>query len=464
MANNKRIKGITIELEGDTTGLDKALKDVNKESNDLSKELRDVQKLLKFNPGNAELVAQKQELLAKQIENTTSRLNMLREAESQVDEQFRRGNIDETQYRNFRREVADTEGALGNLQDQLQSLQQEQANADKSMNRLDRLFQATGQSVDDFADTLGHRLTRAIHEGTASSAQLDDALQRIGREALGARADLNRMTRTLDSVDDGHSIANVRRELDQLSREADNADESFKGLDLDLESMVGAAVAGGGITEAISSALDLSKLKTQIDVTFKVPEASKKSVLDAVRTVNAYGVDAEEALSGIRKQWALNADVSDKTNSKIVQQAGYIASAYSDIDFGELIQESNEFAAGIGTSQQNAIGLIDTLLKAGFPPDQIDIMSEYGTQLHRAGFNAAEIQNIFAAGVDTKTWNIDNLLDGLKEGRVRLAAFGQGIDKTTAGLLKGTGISQKQLQMWGQEVAQRRKIGSKSYG
>ena len=63
MASNSRIKGITIELDGETTGLEKALKDVTKYSFELQGELRDVERLLKFDPGNVEALSQKQQLL-----------------------------------------------------------------------------------------------------------------------------------------------------------------------------------------------------------------------------------------------------------------------------------------------------------------------------------------------------------------------------------------------------------------
>ena len=62
-----RVKGITIEIDGNTQGLDKALKSVNDKSVKLNRELKDVNKLLKFDPGNAELVAQKQKLLSEQV-------------------------------------------------------------------------------------------------------------------------------------------------------------------------------------------------------------------------------------------------------------------------------------------------------------------------------------------------------------------------------------------------------------
>lgn len=115
MAGSSRIKGITIEIDGETKGLQKALSNVTKESIDIQKELKDVERLLKFDPGNVEALAQKQGLLAKQIENTTSKLNQLKDAEDQVEKQFQSGDLGEAQYRAFRREISFTETELGKL-------------------------------------------------------------------------------------------------------------------------------------------------------------------------------------------------------------------------------------------------------------------------------------------------------------------------------------------------------------
>ena len=71
---SKTIKGLTVEIGGDTTKLGKALKDVEAKSRSLSKELGDINKLLKLDPGNADLLAQKQEVLAAAVENTRKKL------------------------------------------------------------------------------------------------------------------------------------------------------------------------------------------------------------------------------------------------------------------------------------------------------------------------------------------------------------------------------------------------------
>lgn len=450
---DKKIKGITIEIGGETVGLQKALQDVNKKSRELSSELRSVERLLKFDPGNVEALAQKQKILTDQIENTTKKLNQLKDAQSQVEQQFQSGEIGEEQYRKFRREIEFTEVQLKKYRQELQNMQAEQQKTEESTRQLENLFKVTGKSVDDFADVLGNQLTNAIKSGRANSAQLEKAIDEIGKSALGANADLDKMRQALKHLDSGSSLKQVKKEFDQIAQAANDAKDDVKGFGDELKGMVGGIVAGGGLAGVINQALDTSRVNTQIDISFTVPEKSKKAVKDAVNTIKAYGVDAAAALEGVRRQWALNKDATDEANKKIIEGAGMIAASYEGIDFTELIQEINEIGKELKVSDEQALGIVNSLLKIGFPPDQLDIIAEYGQQLQRAGYDAQEIQAIFAAGIETGTWNIDNLLDGLKEGRIRLAEFGQGVDKATAELLEGTGISTVQLQEWGQAVA-----------
>lgn len=457
-----RIKGITIEIGGNTQPLQNALKDVNKQSDNLANELKEVERLLKFNPGNVEALAQKQKLLTQQIENTTEKLDKLKAAEQQVQAQFQNGKISEEQYRAFRREIEFTEGSLNGLKNKLGNMKAEQESVASSTRQLETLFHATGKSVDDFAGALGNRLVNAIKSGTATSRQLEQAIGIIGREALGTEADIEKLQRALRSVDAGNSIQQVRNELRDLQQEAGRTEKKFEGLKVGLENVIGGMAAGGGIATAIEKAMDMSKLKTKIDITFDVPESSKKSVEEAVRGVTAYGVDAEASLEGVRRQWALNKNVSDEANAAVVKGAAAIAQSYEGIDFTELIQETNEIGNELGISQEGAIGMADALLKMGFPSEQLDIIAEYGGQLTRAGYRAEEVQAIMEAGVETGTWNIDNLLDGLKEGRIRVAEFGNEVPKALQDLLKGTNISTEQMQKWGKAVAEGGRGGSQA--
>ena len=115
------IKGITIVIDGDTKNLNKALADVNKKSKDLQSELRQVEKLLKLNPEDTTLLAQKHKILAEAVANSKEKLDRLKSAQEQVNEQFKRGEISEEQYRAFQREVTKAEQELKKFETQLKS-------------------------------------------------------------------------------------------------------------------------------------------------------------------------------------------------------------------------------------------------------------------------------------------------------------------------------------------------------
>lgn len=149
MAGN--IKGITIEIGGNTTKLEKALKDVNAGAKDLNKQLKEVEASLKFNPGNSELVAQKQRILAESIDNTKKKLETLKEAQEQAKKSLEEGKIGQEQYDALRREVIKTEN-------QLKSFQGELKNTKLSLEKV-------GNSVKDFGgkvSKVGDGLTKGV--------------------------------------------------------------------------------------------------------------------------------------------------------------------------------------------------------------------------------------------------------------------------------------------------------------
>lgn len=456
------IRGINVQIGADTTKLGKALENVNKKSKSIQSELRQVERLLKFDPGNTEALAQKQELLAEQISATSEKLNKLRSVQKQVNEQFKRGDISEAQYRAFRREIEFTESSLSSLKTRLAETEKEQQDIAKSTKQLETLLKVAGKEVGDLADVLGGKLTNALLQGKASSKQLEEAIEKIGQAAIGTNVDLEKMKKVLSSVDDGNSLKNVKKELGQLSKEAEEARKSVGDLGLEIENVAGALVAGGGIAGATQQALDFSSLNTRIEILFDIPEESKEAVKNAILDIQAYGIDGEAALEGVRRQWALNKDAADDTNVSIVKGTAAISSTISGVDFTELIQEVNEIAGSLETTNKEALALVDALLKAGFPPEQLDTIAEYGLQMKNAGFSLKEIQAIFEAGIDTKSWNIDNLNDGVKEARIRMAEFGQEVPKAMKELLKGTDVSAKQLQKWGKAVAEGGETGSKA--
>lgn len=118
MAGN--IKGITIEFRGDTTKLDKALRQVNNETKTIDKELRNVDKALKFNPTSVELWRQKQQLLSQKINETKDKLDLLKQQQASMDA----SGVDKNsmEYQKLQREIIETESKLKTFEGQLKAV------------------------------------------------------------------------------------------------------------------------------------------------------------------------------------------------------------------------------------------------------------------------------------------------------------------------------------------------------
>lgn len=470
MAGN--IKGITIELNGDVTKLDQALKGVNATSKALNSELKEIEKQLKFNPGNTTLLEQQQRALASQVEETAKKLDTLKIAAQQAQQQLEAGTLGQDKFDALQREIIATETALQSYEKRLQASKTAQQDIADGVQKLSTFFDATKTSVANFSDVLGSNLTNALKEGRASASQLETALDKIGAAFLGAEGDIEAFKNVLGQVDDASDLSKVSNDLDQLKAEAASARSSVDNLGTSLRDIAGFAglqeaaegikSAFADIGDSLEGVLESASQKSKIKVSMELDEKGTQAVQNAVIEVQKYGLEADEALQGVRRQWQLNSDATDAANAKVVEYAAALTSLYSGLDFGELIQETNEISGALNISNEQAIGLVNSLLEIGFPVEQLDIISEYGTQLEMAGFSAQEVQAIMAAGVDTKTWNIDNLLDGLKEGRIRLAEFGQEIPASMTPLLEQAGIATQQMQEWGQAVAKGGEGGRKA--
>ena len=162
MAAGRNIKGITIEIGGDTTGLQKAISGVNDKLKNTQAQLKDVNTLLKLDPSNTVLVAQKQELLKNAIADTASKLDTLEAAQKDVTAALEAGKIGQEEYMAFQREVEATKATLSRYQSELDGLNTEQDRLATNTERLSKLFDALGADVDDYADVLGSKLVTAI--------------------------------------------------------------------------------------------------------------------------------------------------------------------------------------------------------------------------------------------------------------------------------------------------------------
>lgn len=141
MAN--RIKGITVEIGGDTTGLDKALKSVNTSIRSTQSALKDVNRLLKLDPSNTELLSQKQKLLKDAIAATKEKLDSLKVAQEQAKQQLENGELGQDKYDALQREIVETE-------EELRRLQQEAATTNTALSKID----VAGQKMETIGNSI----------------------------------------------------------------------------------------------------------------------------------------------------------------------------------------------------------------------------------------------------------------------------------------------------------------------
>ncbi|EDN9512058.1 phage tail tape measure protein [Listeria monocytogenes] len=429
-----RIQGITIEVDGDTKGLNSALKSVNTQSTKLTSELKDVEKLLKFNPGNVEALAQKQQLLTKQIETTTQKLNQLKQAESQVEAQFKSGEIGEEQYRAFRREIEYTEGALNGYKGQLNNIQVEQEKLGQNTKRINTLFDATGSSVDDFADILGGRLTNAIRNGTATSDQLEEAINKIGRAALGTDVDVGKMKNALDTIDDGNSIQSVETELKGLSTQSDKTSENLEGMSkkLDAGLLLEGAEAVQGVTDkvielgksAFTSSMELdsatNKFNNNFDLTGKAAERTKDSIVDFYNTglVDSYE-EAGEALTQTKRQLQ---NLNDTDLASVTEKSVAFSKTF-DADMTESLRGANALMETYGMTGEQAFDIMTVGAQNGLnKTDELgDNLAEYASQFEQNGYSAQGMFETLEAGLSGGAYNLDKVNDLVKEFGIRIS-------------------------------------------
>ena len=187
-----RIKGITVEICGDTTKLQTALKGVNTEIRNTQSQLKDVEKLLKLDPGNMELIAQRHRLLAQAVSETREKLETLKTAQQQADEALRNGTISQDQYDALQREIIETEQRLRSLEEQ----------ANQSATALQKIG-ATGeklQTVGNKISSVGQKLLPVTGVvtglGTAAvktAADFDSAMSRVAAVSGATGSDFDKL-------------------------------------------------------------------------------------------------------------------------------------------------------------------------------------------------------------------------------------------------------------------------------
>lgn len=262
------IKGITIEFNGDTTRLDKALRSIDKETRSIDRELKQVNNALKFNPTNIELWRQKQTLLSQKIEETRKRLDALRQAQAKMDAD----GVDRTsaEYRELQREIITTTSKLDNFKGQLKQIGNVKLKVvSEQFKELGGKLEAAGQAMLGLSAAAGAAVA-GIGAMTYKAARGADDLNTLAKvTGIGTR-ELQKYGYAADLVDVSvDAIAKSNRRLTKSAYSAANGSKSqsdaFNKLGVSVTDSSGQLRSTDAIFSDVISALGQMTNETERD-------------------------------------------------------------------------------------------------------------------------------------------------------------------------------------------------------
>lgn len=354
----KNIKGITVEIGGNTTKLGQALESSEKKSRSLQTELREIQKQLKFDPTNVELLSQKQTVLTQDIKETSDKLNILKESEKQVIAQFEKGEVAEEQVRALQREIIKTEGVLGSMKTELSN---------------------TEKALKDLAD------------GT------DNA---------------NKHTKEYKE-----SVEKAKKEVKDFG---DKAKESFDKVKTGVGVLAGATVAGVGYAVTLSSEFDkaFNTLITRTGASADEMDALNTSMENVYK--NNFGENMEDvavSMATVKN----NTKLTGEALESMTQNALLLRDTF-DFEVNESTRSAKMLMDQFGLSGDEAFNLIAQGAQNGLDKngDLLDTINEYSVHFKQLGIDAPTMFNMLVNGADSGTFSVDKLGDAVKEFGIRV--------------------------------------------
>lgn len=393
MAGN--IKGIKIEIGGDTQPLQNALKKVNSASIEAAKELKSIDKALKFDTGNVTLLAQKQEVLQKQVSTTKEKLETLRQAQAQVEAQFKSGDIGADQYRAFQREVVQTENILKGYENKLENVNKAldgNGNATKSNREQLKELQNEQQRLASEGDKVvsSFKLQESQMGSNASEAdKLALAEQKIGKQSEIVAQQIENLEKQLALAKQEYGENST--EVNKLETQLNESKAAFNGLANEMENL---GESGKKASSGLEETNNLLKADLLMQFSEKLSEISQKLV--------DFGKNALEAFREI-----------DEGMDTIVTKTGA---------GGKALEEMQDIAKGIATEIPtdfnhigNAVGEVNTQFKLSgdalktTSEDMIKFAEINGTDVTNATIQSKQAMEAYGLSIDDLTEILDNV-------------------------------------------------------
>lgn len=364
-----KVKGIIVEIGGDTTSLSKAINSVSADARSTQSELKKIEKLLKMDPTNVVLLKQKQELLNQSIEKTEGVIKSLRAAKDKADSDMANGTqVNEKAYRELERQIEANEIALQSARDEIDKIT-------KSIKDIDT--QKIRQMAEDF-DTAGEKIKSVgekISDAGEKSLKVTGTVMAAGAAVVNAADDL-------DSAADHYlsatgTVAEGMETLADGTQTTVSNTEKFK----DVISSIYSAGFGESFEDIANS---MASVKTNID---NIDDSAIKRVTESALTLrDVFGFEVNE---------------STRTAKMLMDQFGLSADEAYNL---------------IAQGAQNGLD------KNG---DLLDTINEYSVHFKQLGIDAETMFAMLISGSDSGTFSVDKLGDAVKEFGIRVREGGE---------------------------------------
>lgn len=435
--SNKRIKGITVEIGGDTTGLSKALAEVDKNLRDTQTELRDVNRLLKLDPSNVTLLAQKQELLQKSIQDTEKRLETLKTASEQAAASAEKYDDWKKAYDPIQEEIDGTKKKISELKSAMQGMRDAGEVDTDGYRQLQEELKQSNKELKGLKD----QAERTNAEfGNPVSPEAYRALQREVAETESKLKNLkNEAAKTADSV--GNSAKDMAGSFSEAGESMGEI-----GKKLDAGNLMQATEMLGGVADKLKevgnaakdSAVEFGDSQGKIQANLGLTAEEAENLNGVVKEVFGSGFtdsadEASEAVLLVKQNFK---DLNDTDLSSISEQLLAI-SKRTGTDMQENIIGASKLMKTYGMDAQEALDLIAQGYQnnLNLNGDFMDTLNEYSPLFESAGYSASEMMNVLSTGMQNGARNSDLVADAIKELQIRLGdgSFEENLGKFSEG-------------------------------
>lgn len=421
MAND--IKGIIVRIGADTTDLSKAMSSANRSISTTQKQLNEVQKALKLDPSNTDLLAQKYRLLTEKADETRKKLQTLKDAQEQVEEQYRNGEIDQGKYDAFRRELITTEN-------QLKELEKDVARSNVTINSFGEKMKETGGKLTAAGKAVMPVSAAVAGIGTAaavSAVNFEDAMAKVSTIADTTEVPLDELRSQILALSSQTGIS--------ANEIADN--------------VYNAISAGQKTGDAVNFVTNSTKLA-------KAGFADAGAALDVLTTIlNAYGMEASEVTNVsdmlIQTQNLGKTTVAELSSSmgKVIPTANAYHVQLDQLCAGYAKMTANGVATAESTTYMNS--MLNELGKRGTTVS--DILKEKTgksfAELMENGASLADVLSILKESADEQNLSFGDLWSSAEAGKAGLILLGDSAEDfngTLAQMRESTGATESAFE------------------